>query len=157
MNTIIKRILLCILFPVALMAVSCTEKPLETIEYLDVNSNTISGNWQLDSWNGSALAEGTKMYIKFVRNDQTYQMWQTMDSFSDIPHYVTGEFNITTDPMNGAVINGKYDNDEGLWQHSYMVKDLTATEMTWIAVDSPDFVQHFVRVETIPYETENEL
>ena len=60
----------------------------------------------------------------------------------------------TTDPMNGAVINGKYDNDEGLWQHSYMVKDLTATEMTWIAVDDPNFIQHFVRVESIPYDSE---
>ena len=154
MNAIVRRILLFILFPALLMAVSCTEKPLEVIEYLEVNSNTISGNWQLDSWKGSALAEGTEMYIKFVRNDQTYRMWQTMDSFSGIPHYVTGEFNITMDVISGAVISGKYDNDEGLWQHSYMVKDLTATEMTWVAVDDPDFVQHFIRVESIPYEIE---
>lgn len=153
MNTIIKRFLICFILPAALILNSCDESASEpVIEYLEVNANNISGNWKLQDWNGSSLAEGTQMYIRFVRNDQTYCMWQTMDSFNDIPHIVTGEFNITTDVEFGAIINGRYDNDEGLWQHRYSITDLTATQMTWTAVDDPQFVQIFVRVDEIPFE-----
>lgn len=154
MNNIFNRIMMCLCLVGALMTISCTDNKDESQpmpEYLDVNANNISGSWQLKLWNGNELEEGTEMYIHFVRNDQTYQMWQTMDSFNDIPHYVTGEFNIVTDEENGAVINGKYDNDEGLWQHRYSVKDLTADQMLWVAVDDSQFTQLFVRVDEIPY------
>lgn len=154
MNSIFKRILMCVFIASAISAVSCSKKDLAEPApvYLDVNAHNISGNWKLQEWNSSALKEGTQMYITFHRDEEAYEMWQTMDSFSDIPHYVTGEFNITVDVENGAVINGKYDNDEGLWQHRYSVKDLTADQMLWIAVDNPEFTQLFVRVDEIPFK-----
>lgn len=150
----IKGIMICCLLAGALSVVSCTKK--DAVEpapvYLDVNAHNISGNWKLQEWNSVPLQEGTEMYIKFIRDDKEFEMWQTMDSFSDIPHYVTGEFNITTDVEYGAVINGKYHYDEGLWQHRYSVKDLTADQMLWIAVDNPEFTQLFVRVDEIPFK-----
>lgn len=154
MKSIIKRILICGLFAGALSIVSCTEKDAAEPQpvYLDVNAHNISGYWKLEEWNSAPLQEGTEMYIKFIRDDEEFEMWQTMDSFSDIPHHVTGEFNITTDVEYGAVINGKYHYDEGLWQHRYSVKDLTSDQMLWVAVDDPEFTQLFVRVDGIPYE-----
>lgn len=154
MTNFFKIILVCVSLAGAISVVSCSDKdatqPMP--EYLEVNAHNISGNWKLEQWNSAPFQDGTGLYINFIRDDREFHMWQTMDSFSDIPHYVTGEFNITTDPALGAIINGKYHNDEGLWQHRYIIKDLTADQMLWVAVDNPEFTQLFVRVETIPYE-----
>lgn len=155
MNSIFKRILICVLgFGTIASVVSCNEKDATEPApvYLEVNAHNISGSWMLKEWNSAPLQEGTQMYVKFIRDDKEFQMWQTMDSFTDIPHYVTGEFNITTDLDHGAVINGKYHYDEGLWQHRYSVKDLTSDQMLWVAVDDPQFTQLFVRVDEIPFE-----
>lgn len=140
------------IFAAAVFMLSCTEKPVEIVEYLDVNANNISGKWELAEWNGAALAEGTYVFIDIVRNDRTYTIYQNLDSFNDVPHVATGSYNIETDPELGAIIRGNYDHDSGDWAHRYIIKDLTADQMYWIAKDDPDFVQKFVRVETIPVE-----
>lgn len=143
---ILKR--LSILLAAVLLA-SCVEKE-EPIVYLDVNAHNISGSWQLVEWNGTAMDESTYMYVNFVRNDKTYTIYQNLDSFKNVPHIVTGSFFIETDMELGAIIRGNYDYDSGDWAHRYIVKDLTATEMTWIAKDDETYVQKFVRVESIP-------
>ena len=139
---------------VAILTTSCgkndTPEPVE--EQLEVNANNISGKWQLVEWNESALAEGTYVYIDFVRNDRTYTMYQNIDSFGNVPHKVTGSYYIETDPELGAIIRGYYDHDSGDWAHRYIVKDLTSDSMTWVAKDDPEFIQKFVRVESIPVE-----
>lgn len=136
----------------SLILVSCGKEQPEVIEYLDVNANNISGSWELVDWNGSALREGTYVFINLVRNDRTYTMYQNIDSFGDIPHVITGRYFIETDPAVGAVIRGDYDHDSGDWAHRYIVKDLTATSMTWVAKDNPEYIQKYERVESIPVE-----
>lgn len=137
----------------AMMFSACSKQVTPTVEYLEVNANNISGNWKLDKWNGSDMASGTYMYVKFVRNGTTFDMWQNMDSFSNIPHYSFGNFNILIDEERGAYIIGEYlPQDTGFWKHNYLVKDLTKDTMTWVAMDDENFVQHFVRVDSIPYE-----
>ena len=136
----------------SLILVSCGKEQPEVIEYLDVNANNISGSWELVDWNGSALQEGTYVFINLVRNDRTYTMYQNIDSFGDIPHVITGRYFIETDPAVGAVIRGDYDHDSGDWAHRYIVKDLTATSMTWVAKDNPEYIQKYDRVESIPVE-----
>lgn len=135
---------------ISFLAISCnTEEPV-TIEYLDVNANNISGNWELVEWNGAALQAGTYVFMNIVRKDMTFKMYQNLDSFNDIPHVVTGRYYLDTDPELGAIIRGNYDHDSGDWAHRYIIKDLTATEMTWVAKDDSNEVQKFVRVESIP-------
>lgn len=140
---------------VAILTTSCgkndTPEPVE--EQLEVNANNISGKWQLVEWNESALAEGTYVYIDFVRNDRTYTMYQNIDSFAGVPHVVTGSYYIDTDVELGAVIRGNYDHDSGDWAHRYIVKSLTATRMIWVAKDDQTFIQCFERVDSIPAET----
>ena len=143
---IIKR--LSILLAAVVLA-SCAEKAAP-IEYLDVNAHNISGSWKLVEWNGAALNESTYMYMNFVRNDRTYTIYQNLDSFADVPHVVTGSFYIETDMELGAIIRGNYDYDSGDWTHRYIVKELTSTEMTWIAKDDETYVQKFARVDSIP-------
>lgn len=132
--------------------ISCTEKPEVTVEYLDVNANNISGRWELVEWNGVPLTEGTYVYLDIVRNDRTYTMYQNLDSFTNVPHKVTGSYYIEYDPELGAILRGNYDHDSGDWAHRYIVKDLTATEMYWIAKDDRTFIQKYVRVDSIPVE-----
>ena len=136
----------------SLLAVSCTKndqtEPQEP--QLEVNPHSISGNWELVKWNESALAEGTYVYINFVRNDRTYTMYQNLDSFSNVPHVITGSYYIDTDVELGAVIRGSYDHDSGDWAHRYVVKSLTASGMVWVAKDDATFIQEFKRVDNIP-------
>ena len=139
---------LSILLAAAALA-SCAEKE-EPIVYLDVNAHNISGSWQLVEWNGAALNEATYMYVNFVRNDKTFTIYQNLDSFVDVPHVVTGSFYIETAVELGAIIRGNYDYDSGDWAHRYIVRDLTGTEMTWIAKDDETYVQKFARVDSIP-------
>ncbi len=148
MNRIIT---LLIAMAAALMLSACDPNDLsQPVTYLEVNAHNISGTWELAEWNGTALAEGTYVYLDIVRNDRTYTMYQNLDTFKDVPHILTGSYFIETDPEYGAVIRGNYDHDSGDWAHRYIVRNLTENEMTWIAKDDETFVQKFVRVDSIP-------
>ena len=119
-------------------------------EQLDVNAHNISGQWELVEWNGNHLAEGTYVYLDIVRNDKTYTMYQNMDSFSNVPHVITGSYVLSTDVELGAIIRGIYDHDCGEWAHRYVIKSLTSDEMSWVSTDDSSFTQKFVRVDNIP-------
>ncbi|MBR5862598.1 MAG: lipocalin family protein [Bacteroidales bacterium] len=145
-----KKILI-LLSIITLAAVSCEKAPmLEVDPQLEVNYNNISGQWTLVEWNGSNMAEGTYVYLDIVRNDKTYTMYQNMDSFTNVPHILTGSYQLSTDVELGAIIRGAYDHDSGEWAHRYIVKSLTANEMLWVATDDLSFTQKFVRVSAIP-------
>ena len=134
--------------------VSCEKVDSDSVVYLEVNANNISGKWELVEWNGSELAADTYVYLDIVRNNRTYTMYQNVDSFDNVPHVVTGSYSLETDPELGAVIRGNYDYDSGDWAHRYIIKNLTATEMTWVAKDNKDFVQKYKRVESIPVKND---
>ena len=42
---------------------------------LEVTNNNIAGTWQLAEWNGAPLAEGSFVYIEFIRKDAKYVMY----------------------------------------------------------------------------------
>ena len=151
---ILKKTFFPLLAALAMVSVSCEKNDMPEPEepQLEVNANNISGKWELVEWNEAGLAEGTYVYIDFVRNDGTYTMYQNFDSFQNIPHVVTGNYRIDIDPEFGAVIRGNYDHDSGEWSHRYIIKDLTTDEMTWVAKDDSGFVQKFVRVVSIPVQ-----
>ena len=147
-----KKILI-LLSIIAIAAVSCEKDSMpEEAPQLEVNANNISGQWELVEWNGISLTEGTYVYLDIVRNDKTYTMYQNLDSFSNVPHVVTGSYRLSTDEELGAIIRGTYDHDSGEWSHRYIIKSLTANEMFWVAPDDLSFSQKFVRVESIPVE-----
>ena len=136
----------------AMTVISCETEEDRVPEpvQLEVNANNISGKWQLVEWNGAGLTEGTYVYLDIVRNDKTYTMYQNLDSFTNVPHVVTGSYFIETDPELGAIIRGNYDHDSGDWSHRYIVKSLTDVQMVWVAKDDETFIQIFDRVDTIP-------
>ena len=149
MNKITKLLTLALL---AFAALSCDKviltEPKE--ELLEVNANNLSGKWQLFEWDGNVLAEGTYVYLDIVRNGQTYTMYQNMDSFSNVPHVITGKYTLTTDPELGTIIRGSYDHDNGEWTDRYIVRTLTSDTMIWVPTDNQSSYQVFLRVKDIP-------
>ena len=148
----ITNILALAFMAVASMACNKIDDPQDNgPEPLEVNTNNISGKWELVEWNGAPMAEGTYVYMDIERG-KTYTMYQNLDSFSDIPHVITGSYNLATDPELGAIIRGSYDHDNGDWAHRYIIKDLYENEMLWVAKDNPAFTQKFARIASIPVE-----
>ena len=129
----------------AIALISCSDDEEYVEPILDVTPNNIAGEWCLESWNDAPLAEGSYVYISFERADRTYTLYQNVDSAPS--RALTGRYYITTDMELGAVIRGDYDFGVGEWTHRYVVKDLTAKSMTWIAKDNPDDVSVYVRCE----------
>lgn len=129
----------------AIALISCSDDEEYVEPILDVTPNNIAGEWCLESWNDAPLAEGSYVYISFERADRTYTLYQNVDSAP--ARTLTGRYYITTDMEFGAVIRGDYDFGVGEWAHRYIVKDLTAKSMTWIAKDNPDDVSVYVRCE----------
>lgn len=127
---------------------ACTKNTgSETVEWLEVNNNNISGKWELVEWNGRQLEEGSYFQIELVRNDETFTIWQNMDSFQNIAHEITGRYSLSTDPAKGSIIEGIYDHDSDFWNHSYIIRDLTKDSMLWIATDDEEFTQLFSRID----------
>ena len=138
---------------IALSAIACEKNDLSQPEELkEVTANNISGTWQLHEWDGAKMLDGTYVYLDIVRNGQTYTMYQNVDSFSNVPHVVTGSYAFIVDPALGTIIRGNYDHDSGEWNHRYIIKKLTANEMLWVQKDDPEKTQLFVRVTSIPVE-----
>ena len=146
-----KKILtLLSIIALAISAISCEKENNAQPQQLEVNAHNISGQWKLTQWNGNALAEGTYVYLDIVRNDKTYTMYQNMDSFTNVPHVITGSYVLSADVELGAIIRGNYDHDCGEWAHRYIIKSLTSNTMEWVATDDASFTQTYIRVDSIP-------
>ena len=117
---------------------------------LEVTNNNIAGTWQLAEWNGASLAEGSFVYIEFIRKDAKYVMYQNLDSFG--ARKLTGRFAIETDEELGAIIYGNYDYSVGDWQHRYIVTDFSKTQMIWTAKDDRSDISVYERCDGIPEE-----
>ena len=115
---------------------------------LEVTNNNIAGTWQLAEWNGAPLAEGSFVYIEFIRKDAKYVMYQNLDSFG--ARKLTGRFAIETDEELGAIIYGNYDYSVGDWQHRYIVTDFSKTQMIWTAKDDRSDISVYERCDGIP-------
>lgn len=145
-----------LLAAMALTTLACSKEKAAEEPVLDVTANNISGIWTLAEWSGGELAEGTYVYVEFVRRDQLFTLYDNLGSFS--ARRRTGRFNITIDDKLGAaVIRGMYDYGTGDWQHHYIITGLTATQMTWTAVDDPEDISVYRRCDAIPADILAEL
>ena len=133
-----------ILAAISILAISSCKKE-EAPAYLEVNKNNISGYWELSTWNGEAIKEGSYFQMNLVRNDETFTIIQNLDAFPEYPREITGRYDLADDDALGTVISGIYDHDSGRWSHDYVISGLTSTSMTWTAVDDGSFVQVFTR------------
>lgn len=119
---------------------------------LKPNANNIAGTWQLTQFGGATLAEGSYVYIEFIRKDAKFEMYQNLDSF--LSRKLTGRFNILEEEGQGTVIRGQYDHGTGDWKHVYRIDEFTAERMVWTAVDDPQDVSVYERCAGIPEDIE---
>lgn len=134
----------------AILSVNMTScvivEPEVVIEYLEVTPYNLDGKWELVSWTGGMFPEGAYVNIELQKKDQTFILSQKVDSFNE--RIITGRFNIYIDENLGVpVIRGEYDHGVGSWQNRYIVKDLTTDSMTWFALNNPEDIQFFQRVQ----------
>ena len=121
------------------------EKPMPEPE-LEVTPNNIAGTWTLLTLNGKDIAEGSYVYIDFVRADRTFTLYQNVDSFGN--RTLTGRYYIYVDEELGvAMIRGEYDHSAGEWNHRYIVKSLTHNTMVLVAKDNAGDVCYYRRTE----------
>jgi hypothetical protein len=94
------------------------------------------------------------LWILNIRNNtltNIFKMYTNIDGFTNVAQVETGRFVLYVDELLGAaVIRGDYDHGAGEWAHRYTITELTKDSMTWTALDDPDFVQIFSRVDEIP-------
>lgn len=130
-----KYLKLIISAAVALLC-SCHTPNEELERLLDVTPTNIAGVWELESYDGGAtLAEGSYVYIDFVRSDRTFTLYQNIDSMEEVVKQ--GRYYIEIDPELGAIIRGTYGTDEydyKEWTHRYIV-ELSEDWMRWTAKD----------------------
>ena len=149
-----KRIKTILLLSLCALLSACNKLATEEEPYLEINRNNISGVWELSQWNGNDLAEGSYFHINLVRNDGTFTILQNLDAFHESPREITGRYDLVQDDVLGTVISGLYDHDSGFWAHNYVISKLTASSMVWTAVDDPDFVQLFKRIDVSEFGKE---
>ena len=149
-----KRIKTILLLSLCALLSACNKPSTEEEPYLEINRNNISGVWKLSQWNGNDLAEGSYFHINLVRNDGTFTILQNLDAFPESPREITGRYDLMQDDVLGTVISGLYDHDSGFWAHDYVISKLTASSMVWTAVDDPDFVQLFKRIDVSEFGKE---
>lgn len=146
-NVYMKKILCPVVAAIVfvMLIASCRKDEVPAVQYLEVTTANIAGNWTLSTWNGSPMAEGCFVNVSFNRKDKTFEMFQNLDSFTS--RKLTGTFNIIKDEKLGSVIRGAYDYENGFWSHDYIIRELTSDSMVWIAVDDPSDVTVYVRVQ----------
>lgn len=131
-------------------AAACDDDKTEDTAFLPVNSNNIAGTWQLAEFSGEPLAENSYVYLNLIRKDNLFEIYQNLDSFQ--ARKLTGRYALVEDAELGTIIRGMYDHGTGDWAHRYIIRDLTAERMVWIAQDDPEDVSIYVRCAGIPDE-----
>lgn len=126
----------------------CEKSEQKVTDQLEVTANNVAGTWRLAEWSNGTLDADCYVYMKLIRKDRLFELYQNLDSFS--PRKLTGEFNITTDEELGAIIRGKYDHGTGEWAHRYIVRSLTSDRMVWVAKDDTSDITVYERVASIP-------
>ncbi len=150
MKNIINKTLMMLSAAVLLLTASCTKENAEPVQYLEVNASNLHGNWQLETYNGSALAEGSFFYINFNRSGQEFKSWNGMNSMPNTYDYSEGTFDFKYDPELGTQIRG-IDSAKEEWDDLYVIKDLTKNSMVWVGVNNPTNIQTYIRVSEIPF------
>ena len=124
---------------------SCSKPQVVAPEYKEVTANNLQGKWELVSLNGDDILEGSFLHMEFIRNETKFIITDGMNGFFDAPKTYTGKFYISYDDALGAVIEGLYDHDTGLWNDKYIVSELTDDSMKFTGLKSGD-IQIFKRL-----------
>ena len=137
---------LLLLLAVALF--TACDDTIDAPDTLEVKPYYLAGTWQLAEINGSALADGTYVYLVLDRK-YGFKIYQNTNSM--YPVLYTGTYELEYDWRVGDVISGVYDYEQGAWGNEYVITDFYEESMTWtvkVANDkeaTPE-VQKFVRV-----------
>lgn len=132
---------------------SCSDSDDPVSEFLEVTNTNLSGTWKLSSWNETEQGDNPYMYIVFNHRDNTFEMYQNMDSGKS--RYITGVYQLVLKDGERPVIKGYYDHGTGSWSHDYHITQMTDSQMTWTITNNPDDVSVYTRADDIPEDVVN--
>lgn len=138
-------------FVLLLLCITACQDDKEPEAPVIPSAATLNGTWRLADWNGQQEEDNWYVYITFDRLKDTYVMYQRVGSM--VAEKKTGTFTIEKDAdTNDYVLSGTYDYffNQGVWEHDYIITELTADAMTLTAKDDVSDVQKYVRVESVP-------
>ncbi len=129
--------------------ISCSDdNDIAGPEKLEVTYTNIHGIWRLDEWNNEKM-DGRYCYIDFNRSDQTFVMYDNIGSM--YARKQTGIFAIEGNMDDGYLLTGEYDYTHESWR-TYVVNELTDTNLTISVESNPADVSVYTRCEKIPEE-----
>lgn len=152
MKHIAKIVLLC----AALMLTACQDAfdcNCGDEDTLELTNNNLSGDWQLVSFDGdAALAEGTYLYIRFIRKNTRFVMCSNLQGNPDSPVIKTGDFALVEYEDGSVLLEGLYDYTlSEHWSNPYEVTLKTDGTMLLQPAGNPGDVCTYTRC-TIPEE-----
>lgn len=143
-----------ILFLTAAVLVSCSKEDGPEIPAPEINYAGISGTWQLVQWRGEQMDGNRYCYMVIERkpDEETGNRRITVyeNLGSSVSHTTTSSYSLAEDEYGNVYINGSYDYSGGLWNCSYLISDLTASQMTWTVDGDDSDVSVYVRCESVP-------
>lgn len=138
---------------IALLAVvlafgACSDEDVYVEPEMEVTPHNLAGTWRLAEWSGAALSGDSYVYLQLTRKDQLFTIYQNLDSFG--ARKLTGRYNLVDRDDAETEIRGLYDYGTGDWLHRYVVRNLTADRMVWIASDDPEDISVYERCTAVP-------
>ena len=124
-------------------------------QQLIINYANFSGIWQLVSYNGHQLEEGTYLYIDFIRRDHVFRMYDNLQSMYGQKR--TGTYYINEyEKTETMVLSGIYDNGVGGWNDEYTISSLTEKELRLTTRGDNPEIQIYNRLDKLPEGLEKE-
>ncbi len=137
---VMRKILIAIF--VVLAAASCRRVEPEPQEpQLPVTFTNTAGEWNLSSWKGSDVEEGT-VWIRLKNKE--FVLRQSVGSMYPVEY--TGSYNLIEEEGVGTIIRGLYDYTYEYWEHKYVITSLTSKQMEWTSMDDPDDIYIYTKV-----------
>lgn len=144
---------LMMIFSFLLCVTACsTSEDAPVVEMpLEATYSNVAGTWQLTNWNGAPLNEGLYCYMELDRKNQTFVIYDNMDSMYD--KKMTGSYKLSKDKNdeNVDLISGEYAFGFGTWNNVYQIV-VFEERMEWTVQGDATDVSIYERCAEIPEE-----
>jgi hypothetical protein len=99
-------------------------------ENSNINIDNLTGTW-VDKNN-------TARSMTIIKRNGSYTFQTGASTF-------VGEFNLQISENDEVIIVGSADQNNNEWNHTYILQELTATTMKWVATDDNSIIYEYIR------------
>ena len=96
----------------------------------NINIDNLTGTW--------VNKKDTTIGMSIVKRNGSYTFQTGASTF-------VGEFNLQISENDEIIIVGSADQNNNEWKHRYILQELTATTMKWVAIDDKSIIYEYIR------------